>query len=299
MKINKEFYPLVSIVVNSHNGANYVRGCINSILNQTYNNYEIIFYDNKSDDNTKKIINNFNNKKIKYFYSSKFLKLYNARHKAVKKAKGVLIAFLDIDDRWKKNKLKLQVPFFKDENIGLSCTNYIIDNKFNNTKKKAFQKIPSGDVTNELLKKNFIGMCTLIIRKKAYFELTRGFDPNLEIIGDYDLCLRLSKNWKLISLESPLSIYRWHNENLSNKRSILNFKELIYWYKKNSNFQKFKNYKFLKNFAHFHLSKSYILNYEKIKTFKEIPFLNFVSQIKIIILIIIPTNVLRRIRKIF
>lgn len=288
------YTPLVSVVVNCHNGERYINRCITSILNQSYKNFEIIFFDNKSTDNTKKIIKKFKNTKIKYYSSNKFLRLYNARKKALKKTKGELIAFLDIDDTWKKNKLKIQVNAFLDKDVGVSCTNYLIDNQIIRKKKKAFNMIPSGKVTNDLLKKNFVGMCTLMIRKKAYDSLEIGFNPFYEVIGDYDLCLRLSENWKISSFQKILSIYSWHPENLSNKKSLLNFKELIYWYKKNKKFKKYSNYEYLKNFSHFHLSKTYVLNKEKFLALREIKYLGVINKLKIYILLLIPINMIRK-----
>ena len=296
MNSKAKFFPFVSVVVNSHNGQDYINRCLKSILIQSYKNFEIIFFDNKSDDNTKKLIKKFKNDKIKYFYSRKFLKLYNARREAIKKTKGDLIAFLDIDDTWKKNKLQSQVKLFKNKNVGLSCTNYLIDNKINKTRKKAFNFIPSGKITNELLKKNFIGMCTLMIRKKAYNSRKKGFDPYYEVIGDYDLCLRLSENWNLSSTQKVLSIYSWHSENLSNRKSVLNFKELIYWYKKNKSFKKYHNYQYLKKFSHFHLCQAYLFNKDIINALRNSRYLDLLDKLKIYFLTLIPLQILKKIK---
>ena len=76
---------LVSIIVNCNDGEKYLEKCILSILGQTYKNFEIIFFDNYSLDKSKKIINNFNDKRIKYYYSGNKLSLYDARNKAIEK----------------------------------------------------------------------------------------------------------------------------------------------------------------------------------------------------------------------
>ena len=109
MKLN----PLISVIVNCHNGEKYLIECINSILNQSYKNLEIIFWDNCSTDDSKKIIDRFKDKRIKKFKSKKFVKLYNARNLAIKKSKGKYIAFLDTDDTWKNNKLFEQIKVLK------------------------------------------------------------------------------------------------------------------------------------------------------------------------------------------
>ncbi|MEC7100177.1 MAG: glycosyltransferase family A protein, partial [Pseudomonadota bacterium] len=96
--------PLISILVNCYNGEKFLYYAIKSILDQSYKNWEIIFFDNKSSDNSLDIIKKFKNKKIKIFINKtkNIFSLYKARNLALKKTKGDLIAFLDTDDTWNK-----------------------------------------------------------------------------------------------------------------------------------------------------------------------------------------------------
>ena len=110
---------LISVIVNCHNGEQYLEKCISSIINQKYKNLEVIFFDNCSLDNSKKILENFKDQRIKYFYSHTKLPLYKARNEAIKKADGKLIAFLDVDDWWEKNYLSSREKFFEDNNYDL------------------------------------------------------------------------------------------------------------------------------------------------------------------------------------
>ena len=96
---------LISVIVNCHNGEKYLEKCITSIINQKYKHFEIIFFDNFSSDNSKKILDNFKDKRIKYFYSGIKFPLYKARNEAIKKTSGSLIAFLDVDDWWDEEYL--------------------------------------------------------------------------------------------------------------------------------------------------------------------------------------------------
>ena len=89
---------MISIVVNCRNGEKYLNKCISSILLQKYKKFEVIFYDNFSTDSSKKIIQNFKDKRIKYYFSKKKLSLYKARNEAIKKTRYNLVAFLDVDD---------------------------------------------------------------------------------------------------------------------------------------------------------------------------------------------------------
>ena len=113
MKKNKQKkLPLVSVILNCHNAAKFLKKSINSVINQSYKNWELIIFDNNSNDKTSLEVLKFKkNKKIKYFKSKKIYNLYKARNLAIKKAKGSLITFIDADDWWLKNKLNVQVKF--------------------------------------------------------------------------------------------------------------------------------------------------------------------------------------------
>ena len=100
---------LVSIIMNCHNGEKYLPEALESILNQSHINWELIFWDNCSKDGSKKIIKSFKDKRIKYFLAKKFTNLHKARNLALKKAKGKYVSFLDCDDLLLEDKLLLQV----------------------------------------------------------------------------------------------------------------------------------------------------------------------------------------------
>ena len=109
LKNNLKKSPLVSVIMNCHNGEQFLKKSIDSIIQQNYKNWELIFFDNVSNDNSKKILKNYKDKRIKYFKSNKYLKLYAARNKAISYAKGKYISFLDTDDLWRKDKIKKQI----------------------------------------------------------------------------------------------------------------------------------------------------------------------------------------------
>ena len=131
--------PLVSIIINCYNGEAYLNECIKSVLSQTYNNWEIIFWDNRSEDRSAVIFKSYDDERFKYFYANEHTPLYKARNLAIEKSKGELIAFIDTDDLWVKNKLELQVPLFKDLKISLVYGNlWIIKNNLENKKLSTF-----------------------------------------------------------------------------------------------------------------------------------------------------------------
>ena len=109
--MSKQFnnQPLVSVVMNCYNGEAYLYESIKSILSQTYENWELIFWDNQSTDSSAEIFKSYRDKRFRYFYANGHTPLYKARNLAIEKSKGDFIAFLDTDDLWSKEKLKLQM----------------------------------------------------------------------------------------------------------------------------------------------------------------------------------------------
>ena len=134
---NLSSYPLVSVIVNCHNGQAFLRDCINSIINQTYKNWELIFWDNCSSDKSKEILESYSEKRIKYFRAEKFTTLYEARNLALKKASGDYISFLDTDDWWSANKIEKQLDLFNtNRKLDVVYTSFYIYRQRKKTKKK-------------------------------------------------------------------------------------------------------------------------------------------------------------------
>ena len=209
--------PLVSVIMNCYNGEKYLKESIESVISQTYKNWELIFWDNRSNDKSSNIFKEYTDKRFKYFYSKDHTTLYKARNLAIEKSTGDFIAFLDTDDLWHKNKLELQMNYFNNKEIGVVFSNCWIL-KENTNKKKLYikGKLPSGMIFNQLIDNYNVGILTAIIRKKFFLELIHKFDDRFSIIGDYDLFLRLSKICLFQASQEPLASYRLHGNNLSN-----------------------------------------------------------------------------------
>ena len=237
MVTNSKSFPLVSIVMNCYNGENYIEDAVKSILSQTYTNFEVIFWDNQSKDQSAYIYKGFKDKRLKYYYAKKHSSLYEARNLAIKKSKGKFIAFLDADDLWTEDKLSLQVKKFRDKKIGLVYSNYYILNQFTGFKKLFYKKkLPSGLIFRELLKEYFLGICTVIIKKDIFEKNKKWFNTKYNIIGDFDFFTRISKKIHFASINLPLSIYRIHNDSLSSKNYEMHINELNLWIKNQKTF---------------------------------------------------------------
>ena len=252
-KINKT--PLVSVIINFYNSENFLKEAIDSVINQTYKNLEIILWDNHSSDKSYHIVKNYNDSRIKYFYSDFNTTLYKARNLALKKTNGDFIMFLDSDDIFLNNCIESQLKLFKDPEVGFACANYFYKYE---QKSKLFlrfkRKKPEGYILSELLNDYSVSLLTLIIRKKILRNLNPIFNNSYNYIGDFDLVIRLAARYKMARNNEPLGIYRIHNKNLSYNNYYDQVIELENWYKKNkknfliSSNKNFKNILILINF---------------------------------------------------
>ena len=225
--------PLVTVIMNCHNGQKFLKEAVQSILNQTYTKFELIFFNNFSSDQSENIVKSFNDKRIKYYNSEKFLKLYEARNEAIKRSSGEFISILDTDDLWENNKIEKQLDFFqKNKSAKILYTNYYILKDYKNERKLFLKtKKPSGKITQELLNSNSIGIITIMIKRSIFSSYN--FNSNYTIIGDFDFFINCSLKNHIYYLDLPLAHYRWHGENLSNKRIDIYLNEFKKWFKFN------------------------------------------------------------------
>mgnify|MGYP006087041907 FL=1 len=237
MKLSRK-EKLVSVIINCYNSEKYLKKTIESVVSQTYKNWEIIFYDNKSNDNSYQIFKSFNDKRLKYFRSKKFESLGVARKNALKKAKGYYIAYLDSDDLWEKNKLKVQLKYFNKKEIGFTISNSIFFNKINKKYLYPNNKKFNENVFYDLIKNYFISFDTVIIKRSSIKKLDHNIDQSYNLIHDLDLLIRLSKKFKMNYAPFPLSRWRMREDSLSYNsliKIIIEKKKFIKKISKNNN----------------------------------------------------------------
>ena len=299
--MNKEFtnQPLVSIIMNCYNGEAYLRESIESILSQTYKNWELIFWDNKSVDKSAEIFKSYKDKRFKYYYASQHTPLYDARNQAIEKSSGEFVAFLDTDDFWAKDKLELQIPFFKDLEVGVVYGNlFIVNEKLNNKKIFFKKKKPKGFILDDLLKDYCTSLVTLVIRKSFLKDYQSVFDRSFHIIGDFDLMIRMSSKYKFECVDKPIASWRshWKNESLLKKKTQI--KELKIWYKKMQNYPIIfnnKNFSHINNIINNLETVSLILDSDRKKArlqIKKMPY--SLKKIKFLIALFLPKNFVKR-----
>ena len=251
--------PIISIIMNCYNGEAFLNEAINSITKQTFENWELIFFDNNSIDKSEKIVKSFKDSRIKYFKSDRLLNLYDARNLAVKKTNGDYISFLDTDDMWTKDKLEKQINFIKkNSNYKILYSNYYV---LKNNEKQIMYKneLPSGFITQKLLDFYGIGINTAFLDKSIFEQYN--FKKDLNIIGDFDFFIQTSKKFQIGYISDPLTFYRIHENSFTKKNYKMYINELSNWIRENEKTLLKNNYSLKKQ-------KFYVIKL-KIKSFLE------------------------------
>ena len=221
-------YPLVSVIMNCFNGEKYLSDAISSVVNQTYKNWELIFWDNQSTDRSKEIFHEFNDLRLKYFYACEHTTLGEARNLAISETSGLWISFLDVDDLWREDKLEKQVHVVdKFEDIGFVYGKSEIIS-FNNIPKtgSSINQLLEGDIFSELLKDNFVYYLSALINKDKLLKIPR-IPENLTQVEDYYIFLHLAKLYRVVAIQEICCSYRLHDSNLSREKPIEGAKEAL------------------------------------------------------------------------
>ena len=291
----------VSVIMNCFNGQTYLNEAIDSILAQTYQDWELIFYDNQSTDNSAKIFKSYKDERLKYYYAHKHTILYEARNNAIQYATGQFFAFLDVDDWWDPLKLEKQIPLFENPNVGMVYGNYWFENL---VKKKSYVRykhpLPSGKILNQLLGDCVVGLLTIVVRRQTFENIkTPGFDNRFHIIGDFDLVIKTSMDWIILSINEPIAHYRWHGKNESIKNRELQIKELDLWFSETKSLfpktsiqgiKKFKN-SLVYQKAQFHLQRK---EYKTVLAY--LIKLKSAEFFKLVLIIVLPNFLLKKLR---
>ena len=219
---------LVSIIMPTYNCAKFIARTFDSLQAQTYQNWELIVVDDHSQDNTKKIVEEYmkNDSRIQYHLLDVNSGAAVARTTAMKLAKGSYMAFLDSDDIWTPDKLERQIKWMNDNGYAFSCTAYEQIGEDDNLLNRTIKSIEKTDY-NRLLLDCPVGNSTVVydVEKMGKFEV-----PNIRKRNDYALWLQMLKKEKYIwGMPDVLMKYRIRQNSISsNKFKLLKYHWTLY-----------------------------------------------------------------------
>jgi glycosyltransferase involved in cell wall biosynthesis len=218
-----DIIPTVSVIIPTFNRAPLLKRSIGSILNQTFQDFEIIVVDDASTDNTEEIIHNLEDKRIRYIKHETNRGGSAARNTGIKAARSKLIAFQDSDDEWLPEKLEKQMKVLASSppHLGVVYTGFWRirgDNK---------EYIPGpaipvkeGNIHQELLRGNFVTTQAVVVKKEC-FQQAGMFDETLPRLQDWELFLRISKCFEFRYIPEPLVRSFFTDDSISSKPKAL------------------------------------------------------------------------------
>ena len=220
----KNNLPLVSVIMPVYNSAKYLNEAIDSILEQTYENIELIIIDDGSSDNSINLINNYNSSKIRFYQNEKNLGVSATRNKAIDLSKGKYVALMDSDDISPPDRIKKQIDFLESNfDYALVAGHYESFTKYPFYTKRKLRK---HCIIDEKIKVdlNFIGSIaagTVVVQKEILDQNNLRFDSKLKIAEDFDFWRRISKYAKVTSINELLVYYRKHPTNSIKQKKLV------------------------------------------------------------------------------
>jgi glycosyltransferase involved in cell wall biosynthesis len=201
--------PSVSVIIPTYNRGRFIRKAIDSVLNQTFKDYEIIVIDDGSTDGTAKILKSYDNSIIYHSYQPNRGAAY-ARNRGIEMSRGNYIAFLDSDDFWKPEKLKKQVDFFQQHPdfgvVATQCSVNMIDDNLQTIKYIERETVHFELTYEKIFQRPLIKTPSVMIQKKCFQEIGI-FNEKYPILEDVDLWIRLARKYKIGFINEPLTVY--------------------------------------------------------------------------------------------
>lgn len=201
---------MVSILMNCYNGEKYVQETLQSVLDQTYQDWEIVFIDNCSTDNTAQIVHGYNDKRIKYFKTPHNMSLCQARIWAKQFIRGEYFCVLDSDDLILPTKLEKQVKIL-DQNpqIGLVYTNSIFFTDAGQSHLCYSTEMPSGNIFPKLLEGYFLSLETLMVRSSLMQNHNLFFSSLYNVCSDMEFFTKIAYYTQACYIDEPLAKWRY------------------------------------------------------------------------------------------
>ena len=200
--------------MNCYNSDKFLREAIESIYSQTYSNWEVIFWDNASIDDSANIAKSYD-ERIKYYLASETTPLGEARNLALSKVSGEYVAFLDCDDLYLTDKLEKQVKLMQVKGYAMCYGSAAVINESGKEIKKNIVKNKSGNVLSNLLRHYEINMQTVMLKREFLDSNQLSFNTNMSYCPDHNLFMTIASKADVGVISDVISKYRIVSNSLS------------------------------------------------------------------------------------
>jgi glycosyltransferase involved in cell wall biosynthesis len=211
--------PRVSVVMATYNYGQFITYAIQSVVNQTFTDWELVIVDDGSKDDTSNVVErHLSDQRIRYYFQPNRGQPH-AKNAGIGLSRGQLIAFLDADDAWLPTKLAKQVRLFdNDPDLGVVYSRRFVMDAFGKVLTEELRDMARGDVLKEAIQRTIPPFSSTLVRREV-FENVGMFDESIPVAIDYDLWLRVALKYRFDYVDEPLLLYRTGHANLS-KRSV-------------------------------------------------------------------------------
>jgi glycosyltransferase involved in cell wall biosynthesis len=209
--------PKVSVIIPTCNRAQFLRSAIESVRKQTFQDFEIIVVDDASNDETPEVVRSFADGRVRYLRRESKRGQGATRNDGIREARGEYIALLDDDDEWLPTKLQKQVALLGalPNEVGLIYTGFF---RIDASSKRVLSEVTPterGKVFHALGRGNWIGTCSTVLLRRSCFDKAGLFDEDLASGADYDMWLRIAKEFEVDFINEQLVFYNVHNNRIS------------------------------------------------------------------------------------
>ena len=210
-------FPLVSVVLPTHNRSRWLRDAISSVLGQTSRSLELLVVDDASDDDTREVVASFQDPRLRYLRNETNRKLSASRNRGIREARGEWIAFLDDDDVWLPEKLEKQLALLgrAGPKTGLIYTGLQIVHRESGAVRGTLYPSRRGDLSEALRESNYVLAPSTVLVRRDLLAAAGCFDESLRYGEDYDLWIRLAPHAPFDFVAEPLVRYGFHPNGMT------------------------------------------------------------------------------------
>ena len=215
--------PKVSVIIPTYNRVEHLRAAIASVLEQTFQDFEVIVVDDASTDDTLDVVRKIRDPRIRYLRHETNKKEAMSRNTGLRAATGDYIAFLDDDDEWVADKLKLQVELLENSppEFGGVYTGCVTVDRKSGSVVGGVRPEKRGNIFDDMMVKNWVGTPSTVLFKKQCFTQVGLFDETIAFGVDYDMWIRIASKYQLDYIAEPLVKYYIQSDRLSTNHELV------------------------------------------------------------------------------